>query len=216
MRNFNSQWHLNYSFISDIPPIVLHYPHGVFTGSYKQGISSCTLHFNDVCTYLGHVCLCGAGGYRIAQIALEHFASDNTPPEKDKFTLIGSKDNTITDVVAFILGCARRNDPKKNQYFINESIEAERREYFYQIAYHQSKKALQILYRKHLLVGNEYMDVLWEIEKALDKKPESVSENDKVTYRNTMIKMVRKVLLDEVPGLFELKEIAYPLQHLNV
>jgi len=51
--------------------------------------------------------------------------------------------------------------------FIDENIKANRREYHYQIAYPSNQKAVEIIYKKHLLVGNEHMDALWEIEKAL-------------------------------------------------
>ncbi|MBN2017783.1 MAG: hypothetical protein JW794_06640 [Candidatus Cloacimonetes bacterium] len=209
MKNICDPWHPDYDFVDEVEPIKLSYPHAVFTGSFKQGISSYSLSFRNVSSFLGHICLCGAGGYRITQLALEYINTDHTPLEKDRFTLISSKDNTISDVIAFILGCPRRNDSQKNQYFIDETIETKRREYIYRIEYHPLKKAVQILYRKHLLVGNEYMDELWEIEKALDKKPESVSKKDKIIYRTAMIKMVRNVLFDEVPGLFEVKEISY-------
>ena len=216
MKNIYSQWHSNYDFIYEIPPLILSYPHGIFTGSFKPGISSYELHFEDVCSFLGHVCLCGAGGYKIAQLALENLKKDDPILEKDKFSLISSRDHTISDVVAFILGCSRRNDLQKNQYFIDESIKANKREYHYQIAYHPNKKAVQIIYRKHLLIGNEQMDRLWKIELALDKDPGSVSDKDKKLYQNAMVSIVKDVLFDRVPGLFEVKEISYFYQPPNV
>ena len=216
MKNRNSQWHSNYDFIYEIPPLVLSYPHGVFTGSFKPGISSYELCFEDVCSFLGHVCLCGAGGYKLVQLALENLNNDSPILEKDKFTLISSRDHTISDVVAFILGCSRGKDKQKNQYFIDENIKANRREYYYQIAYPSNQKAVEIIYRKHLLVGNEHMDVLWEIEKALNKKPESVSDQDKKLYQNAMVTMVKDVLFDRKPGLFEVQKIFYPFFEMNI
>ena len=210
MKNINSQWHSNYDFIYEISPLVLSYPHGVFTGSFKPDISFYELNFTDVCSYLGHVCLCGAGGYKIAQLALENLKKDGPILEKDKFSLISSRDHTISDVVAFILGCSRRNDLQKNQYFIDESIKANKREYHYQIAYHPNKKAVHIIYRKHFLIVNEQMDRLWQVELALDNDPHSVSEADRKMYQDTMITMVKDVLWDRKPGLFEVQNISYP------
>ncbi|HHI88154.1 MAG TPA: hypothetical protein ENK03_04430, partial [Candidatus Cloacimonetes bacterium] len=117
---------------------------------------------------------------------------------------------TISDVVAFILGCSRRNDLQKNQYFIDDNIKANKREYHYQIAYHPNKKAVHIIYRKHLLIGNELMDRLWQIEIALDKEPNSVTGSDKKLYQDTMVSIVKDVLLDRKPGLFEVQSISYP------
>ena len=216
MKNINSQWHSNYDFIYEIPSLILSYPHGIFTGSFKPGVSFYKLRFEDVCSFLGHVCLCGAGGYKIAQLALENLKKDSSILEKDKFSLISSRDHTISDVVAFILGCSRRNDLQKNQYFIDDNIKANKREYHYQIAYPSIKKAVEIIYKKHLLVGNERMDVLWEIEKALDKKPETVSDQDKKLYQNAMVTMVKDVLFDRKPGLFEVQSISYPLFEMKV
>ncbi len=215
MKNKNSQWHSNYDFIYEIPPLILSYPHGVFTGSFKPGVSFYKLHFEDVCSFLGHVCLCGAGGYKIAQLAMENLKKDSPILEKDMFTLVSSRDHTVSDVVAFILGCSRRNDLQKNQYFIDESIEANKREYHYHIAYPPNKKAVEIIYRKHLLIGNEQMDRLWKIELALAKKPNSVTESDKKLYQDTMVSIVKDVLFDRVPGLFEVKEISYFYQLPN-
>ena len=210
MKNINSQWHSNYDFIYEIPSLILSYPHGIFTGSFKPGVSFYKLRFEDVCSFLGHVCLCGAGGYKIAQLALENLKKDSSILEKDKFSLISSRDHTISDVVAFILGCSRRNDLQKNQYFIDDNIKANKREYHYQIAYHPNKKAVHIIYRKHLLIGNELMDRLWQIEIALDKEPNSVTGSDKKLYQDTMVSIVKDVLLDRKPGLFEVQSISYP------
>ena len=143
MKKRNSQWHSNYDFIYEIPPLILSYPHGVFTDSFKPDVSSYELHFKDVCSFLEHVCLCRAGGS--------------------------------------------------------------------QIAYHPDKKAVHIIYRKHLLIGNELMDRLWQVELALDKEPNSVSETDKKLYRDTMVSIVKDVLLDRKSCLFEVNKISYPL-----
>ena len=183
----------------------------MFTDSFKPDVSSYELHFKDVCSFLGHVCLCGAGGYKIAQIVMENLRDNSPILEKNKFTLISSRDHTVSDVVAFILGCPRRNDVQKNQYFINESIETKKREYHYQIAYHPDKKAVHIIYRKHLLIGNDFMDRLWQVELALDKNPHSVTEADKKLYKDTMVSIVKDVLWDRKPGLFEVNKIYYPL-----
>ncbi len=216
MKNKNSQWHSNYDFIYEILPLILSYPHGVFTGSFKPGVSFYKLHFEDVCSFLGHVCLCGAGGYKIAQLAMENLKKDSPILEKDKFTIISSKDHTIGDVVAIILGCSRRNDLQKNKYLIDDSIKANKREYHYHIAYHPNKKAVQIIYRKHLLIGNEQMDKLWQIELALDKDPHSITESNKKLYHDAMIDLVKDVLLDRKPGLFEMQSIPYSLFEMNM
>ncbi|HEX37341.1 MAG TPA: hypothetical protein ENG70_00535 [Candidatus Cloacimonetes bacterium] len=208
MKIQKQKWHKDYNFIYDIEPLIFNYPHGVFTGSFSEGITTYQLSFEDVCTFLGHVCLCGAGGYKIVQHAINQL-SDSEVLERDQFMLQSSHDHTISDVAAFILGCPRRNDPKKNRYSIKPESTLERRVYRYKIGYEPSHKAVEILYHKHLIIGNDKMDELWKIEKALDTQPESVSENNKITYRNAMIKMVRNVLFDKVQGLFEIKEIAY-------
>ena len=63
-------WHEKYNFIYDIPPIIFHYDHGILAGSYPADRETTEVDFNDVSRFMGHVCLCGAGGYRIAQIAV--------------------------------------------------------------------------------------------------------------------------------------------------
>lgn len=203
MKNQKQKWHKDYNFIYDVEPLRFAYPHGVFTGSFRENITTCHLSFVDICAFLGHVCLCGAGGYRIAQQAIDKL-SNGVILEKDRFIIQSSHDHTISDVVAFILGCSRRNDPKKNRYFIKPDTTLDRRVYRYIIEYEPTHKAIEIIYRKHLLVGNEKMDDLWKIEKALDAQPESVSEQEKTIFRISMIEMVRNVLFDEIPDLFEI------------
>ena len=215
MKNQKQKWHIYYHFIYDVKPLIFHYPHGVLTGSFSEGVTTYLLSFDDVCAFLGHVCLCGAGGYRIAQLAIDQL-SDGVILEKDRFIIQSSHDHTISDVIAFILGCSRRNDPIKNRYFVKQDTLLERREYRYIIGYEPSHKAVEIIYRKHLIVGNKTMDELWEIEKALDTQPESVSEKEKTIFRNTMIEMVRKVLLDEIPDLFEITRTSYAFTNKNI
>jgi hypothetical protein len=212
-----SCWNQKYDYIYKIPAIRFHYDHGVLAGSYVPGHEITEVRFNDVCSFLGHVCLCGAGGYRISQIAGSLLSEDEQLLEKGELTLISSRDHSVSDVIAFVLGCARRNDPGQNQYFIDETIEAPKREYHYFIGYHSQKKAVHIIYRKHLLIGNEQMDRLWQVELAYDQNPQNVSPSDLRLYQDTMADMVREVLTGEKEGLFEAKLIDFDrfLLHLN-
>ena len=208
-KNSGSPWNEKYDFIYDIPPIVFHYHHGVLAGSYPPGQETAEVSFNDVSCYLGHVCLCGAGGYRVSQIATDLMKGTEESLERDEFTLISSRDHTVSDVIAYVLGCSRRNDPEKNHYFIDETINAPQRVYHYYIGYHPQKKAVHIVYNKHLLIGNELMDRLWKVELAFDKNPDSVNQADIILYQNTMADMVEEVLLDQKEGLFEVNPIEY-------
>jgi hypothetical protein len=117
--------------------------------------------------------------------------------------LISSRDHAVSDVIAFVLGCSRRNDPEINQYFVDETIEAPVREYHYFIGYHPQKKAIHVIYRKHLLIGNEQMDRLWQVESAYDKNPGDVSPVDLQLYRDSMAEMIKEVLKNDKSGLFE-------------
>ena len=204
-----SRWHRKYDFIYDLPAITFHYDHGVLAGSYEPERETTEIRFDDVSSYLSHVCLCGAGGFRISQIAGEALREDDAPLEKGDFLLISSRDHTVSDVIAYVLGCSRRNDPEKNQYFIDESIEAPRREYHYYIGYPLDKKAVHVIYRKHLLIGNELMDRLWQMELAYDCNPADVTPSDMKLYQDTMVEMVREVLTGKKEGLFEVESIDY-------
>ncbi|MGD8777448.1 MAG: FmdE family protein [Ignavibacteria bacterium] len=212
-----SRWNQKYDFINNIPAVTFHYDHGVLAGSYIPGRETTEVRFNDVSSYLGHVCLCGAGGYRISQLTENLLKEDEQLLEKGDFTLISSRDHTVSDVIAFVFGCTRRNDPGKNQYFIDETIETPKREYHYFIGYPPQKKAVHIIYRKHLLIGNEQMDRLWKVELAYDQNPADVSQSDLKLYRDTMVDMVKEVLTGQKEGLFEAKLIDYDefMSHLN-
>ncbi len=203
-----SPWNADYDFISQIPAISFHYDHGVLAGSYPPGKETTEVSYNDVSRYLGHVCLCGAGGYRVSQIAVDLIGGESVL-EKGEFTLISSRDHTISDVIAYTLGCIRRSDLKKNQYFVDPSIEAPRREYHYFIGYHPQKKAVHIIYRKHLLTGNDQMDRLWKIEQSFEEDPSTVTQADMELYQNTMLDLVKDVLLDRKEGVFEAELIDY-------
>jgi hypothetical protein len=208
-NNNESPWNEKYDFIYNIPPNIFHYHHGILAGSYPPGHETAEISFNDVSRYLGHVCLCGAGGYRISQIAADLIKENEESLEKDEFTLISSRDHTVSDVIAYVLGCSRRNDPEKNHYFIDETINAPKRVYHYYIGYHPQKKAVHIVYNKYLLIGNERMDRLWKVELAFDKDPDSVNQDDIKLYRDTMEDVVKEVLLGKKKGLFEVKPIEY-------
>ena len=204
-----SRWNKKYDFIYSIPAITFHYDHGILAGSYTPGQETTEVRFTDVSSYLGHVCLCGAGGYRISQIVVDILMDDRTVLEKGDFSLISSRDHTVSDVIAFVLGCTRRHDHEKNQYFIDATIETTRREYHYYIGYHPQKKAVHLIYRKHLLLGSEQMDRLWKVESAYDQNPEAVSPSDMELYQDTMVDMVTEVLTGQKEGMFEAQLIDY-------
>ena len=207
--NSELKWNNKYDFIHDIPPILFHYHHEVLAGSYPPGRETTEISFNDVSHFLGHVCLCGAGGYRVSQIATDLIKGTGKPLERDEFILISSRDHTVSDVIALILGCSRRNDPEKNQYFIDETIKTPKRVYHYYIGYHPQKKAVHIVYNKYLLIGNELMDRLWKVEVAFDKDPDSVNQADIKLFQDTMVDVVKEVLTGKKEGLFEAELIEY-------
>ncbi len=204
-----TRWNRRYDFIHDIQSITFHYHHGILAGSYPAGRETTYISFDDVSSYLGHVCLCGAGGFRIAQIAVNLLGGAEEPLERGDFTLISSRDHDVSDIIAYVLGCSRRNDPEKNRYFIDDGIKAPRREYHYYIGYHPLNKAVHIIYRKHLLIGNELMDKLWKVEIAYDKDPASASRADIELYQDMMFDIVRSVLADQKEGLFEAEQVDY-------
>ena len=195
--------------VADVPPITFHYDHGVLAGSYPGDKQTVAIEFDDVCSQLGHVCLCGAGGFRIAGKIVDAIQGDGPPLERDDFVLISGRDHSVSDVVAFVLGCTRRLDPAKNHYFIDDSITAPRREYHYYVTYAPTRKAVHVVYRKHLLIGHEKMDELWQIELAFDRDPSSVSAADVKRYREAMKQMVADVLHDNIPGLITVEPIPY-------
>jgi len=80
----------------------------------------------DVCNYLGHVCLCGAAGYKISEIAINMFKKPEETLEKGDFILISSRDHTISDVISFVLGCSRRNDPEKISILLIQRLKLQR------------------------------------------------------------------------------------------
>ena len=207
--NNESSWNEKYDFIYVVPPIIFHYHHGVLAGSYPPGQETAEISFNDVSCFLGHVCLCGAGGYRISQIVTDLMMEPGNPLEREGFTLISSRDHTVSDVIAYVLGCSRRDDPEKNHYFIDDSINTPKRVYHYYIGYHAQKKAVRIVYNKHLLIGNELMDRLWKVELAFDEDPDSVDKDDMKLYQDTMVDMVEEVLRGQEKGLFEVEPIEY-------
>ena len=204
-----SDWNQNYDYIYAIPPLSFYYDHGVLAGSYPLGKDYTEISFNDVSRFLGHVCLCGAGGFRISQIALNVLGKGEKRLERGEFTLISSNDHTVSDVIAYVLGCSKRKKPENNTYFVDETIKNPRREYQYYVAYRPAKTAVHVTYRKHLLIGNEAMDKLWKIELAYESDPESVAQADEKLYQDNMRKMVREVLLGNMAGLIEAERISY-------
>ncbi|MBN2563775.1 MAG: hypothetical protein JXQ75_22890 [Phycisphaerae bacterium] len=165
--------------------------------------------FEDVCACLGHVRLCGAGGYKIAELAVDTLRRGREPLERGDFILISSKDHTVSDVIAFVLGCDRRADVGRSSYFIDESIQLPKREYHYYVGYPPAKAAVHVVYRKHLLLGNEEMDRLWRIERAFEENRDSVGTAEIELYRGAMETIVRGVLFERASGLITARVIPY-------
>ena len=205
----SNRWHGKYMYVKTLPPITFHYDHGVLAGSYPNQQETIQVRFNDVCAYLGHVCLCGAGGYKIAELAVDTIQQDSAPLERGDFILISGKDHTVSDVIAAVLGCERRADIDKNRYFIDESIKTPKREYHYYIAYPAKKLAVHIVYQKHLLIGNEEMDKLWDIECAFENNRDSVDAVEIKSYRTKMAMMIADVFTERVYGLITASIVPY-------
>ena len=209
LANAPSRWHADHASAIAVPPIEFHYDHGVLAGSYPDGVETVSVRFEDVCAQLGHVCLCGAGGFQVARNVVDALRHDDDPLERGDFMLISARDHTVSDVIAMVLGCDRRADAGRSQYFIDDSIKAPPREYNYYIAYPPTQEAVHVLYRKHLLMGHDEMNSLWKIELAFEDDPGSVSASDVDRYSQAMRKMVRDVLFDRVPGLITVEPMAY-------
>ena len=203
------RWHEKHAYVRDVPPIVFHYDHGELAGSYPDGVETVAVEFDDVCAQLGHVCLCGAGGFRIADDIVAALRAGGPPLERGDFVLISGRDHTVSDVIAFVLGCVRRNAADRNQYFIDASIKPPKREYHYYVAYPPAQTAVRVIYRKHLLIGNEKMDQLWQIELAFEHTPSEVSDEDINRYREAMLQMVQDALFNRIPNLVTVERIPY-------
>lgn len=208
-NEFKNIWNDKFDFIYNIPPIVFHYYHGILSGSYPSKKETIEIHFEDVCKYLGHICLCGAGGYKISEIAINSLNNTDSFLERGEFLFITSKENTVSDVVAYILGCTRRESTERNQYFVDTTIQAPKREYHYYIGYPPERKAVHIIYRKHLLIGNQLMDSLWKIELAYEDNPHSVNQSEIEIYQNALYNMIKDVLFDKKKEAFEVEQIKY-------
>ncbi len=205
----SGRWHDKYAYVDTIPPIIFNYDHGVLAGSYPGKRETMQIRFSDVCAHLGHVCLCGAGGYKIAELAVDTIRGNHEILERGDFILLSSKDHTVSDVVAMVIGCRRRSDVGKNQYFIDGSIKSARREYHYYVGYPPAKAAVHIVYRKHLLLGHQEMDRLWKIECAFEDDRRSVDEKQIQLYSSSMEAMVRNVLFGRINGLISARIIPY-------
>ncbi|MBU4445364.1 MAG: hypothetical protein L6422_10020 [Candidatus Marinimicrobia bacterium] len=204
------RWNKKYEYIQDIKPIVFHYDHGVLGGSYTEGIETVEMRFDDVCAYLGHVCLCGAGGYRIAALVIDSLYRDYGIPERGEFVLISSRDHTISDVIAYCFGLTRRQKKVKSSYFIDDTIETPRREYHYFIGSKETNRAFHVIYKKHRSIGHAAMDSLWKIEQQYEINPESVSESDMEKYSKAIEWTVRDVITGKRDSdLFEIKRVSY-------
>jgi hypothetical protein len=209
LANTPNRWHADYASAIAVPPIEFHYDHGVLAGSYPDDVETVAICFEDVCAQLGHVCLCGAGGFRIARDIVAALCPDGVPPERGEFVLISGRDHSVSDVIAFVLGCPRRAAAARSQYLIDDSIDAPRREYHYFVGYPPAHTAVHVVYRKHLLVGHDEMDKLWAIELAFERDPGSVSPADVHRYRRAMVTMVHDVLFCRVPGLITVEQLEY-------
>ena len=61
------------------------------------------------------------------------------------------------------------------------------------------------------------MDRLWKVELAFDRNPAEVDPSEVKLYQDTMVSMVREVLLGQKEGLIEAHPVDYSIfmVHLN-
>lgn len=209
MPEGQSKW--KQKFYDEVEPIKLRDPLAIFLGAMDEK-EVFVFTYPDAVKLAGHSCPAVSGAYKITQKALKALYKNEMPQRGEiKVTVLGAPadgaNGPMAQVISFITGAAtdtgfgglggkfeRANklvfDIKKEEFgaFIFQRED--------------SGKAVKVKYHPELLPQSEDMSEYFM--KCLSGK---ATEKDKEIFIDMWQSKVKKVLLEEVKGLFEVEEL---------
>jgi len=145
--------------------------------------------FDDAAHMVGQPCTCAAAGFRIAQIGLRQLGEPM--PARGELFLAASRDHAVSDVVAYLLGAARRVDPKRTAFVIDPSLSDSPDRWCFVVGDPEHRRAAQITFHKARLMPEPLRSHLRRVEQRAERGAASAA--DRRQFRAAMTKLVRQL-----------------------
>ena len=209
MPEGQSKW--KQKFYEEVEPIKLRDPLAIFLGAMDEE-ELLVFTYPDAIKLAGHSCPAVSGAYKITQKALKALYKDEIPVRGEmKVTVLGSPtdgaNGPMAQLISFITGAATETGfgglgGKFER--VNKLIFDTRNEEFGAFIFEREDtgKKVKIKYHPEILPQPEEMSDYFM--KCLAGK---AADKDKETFINMWQSKVKKVLFEEVAGLFEIEEI---------
>ncbi len=209
MPEGQSKW--KQKFYDEVEPIKLRDPLAIFLGAMDEK-ELFVFTYPDAVKLAGHSCPAVSGAYKITQKALKALYKNELPIRGEiKVTVLGAPtdgaNGPMAQVISFITGAAGDTGfgglggkfERANKLIFDTKYE-EFGSFIFQRE--DSGKAVKVKYHPELLPQSEDMSEYFM--KCLSGK---ATEKDKEIFIDMWQSKVKKVLLEEVKGLFEVEEL---------
>lgn len=191
----------------EVEPIKIKDPLSVLVGSTRPGEEIFEIGLTDVGMYIGHICPCVAGAYRVTQLALE-LLYKNELPERGGIRVAANSPSAALDVASYITGarsfygCEERH---RGDLAVDRSLESNSEDMIVTFQRKDTDEAVKVVFHKSILCSQEEKAAEETVkEKIMEGE---ATEEEVEWFWKTKQKEVKLILFNPPVGLFEVERL---------
>jgi len=171
-----------------VPPLELPRP---AEARLLTGRETIRLRFQDAALVTGQPCLCVAGGFEVVRLALPLLTGpDGRLPARGEIGLVASRDHAVADVVAFLVGAVRREDPGRSTMRLDPTLSPRPGTWVFVLVAPGTERAARVTWDRTALWTEDERRRL----AAIEKRAEHATPAERRRFREAMAHLVRAAL----------------------
>lgn len=195
-------------FYSEVKPIKIRDPLSVVVGSTKPGDEIFEIGLTDVGMYIGHICPCVAGAYRLTQLGLDAIYEKEFPV-RGNIRVAANSPSAVLDVASYITGARSFygcDEVHRGDLAVDENLEARKGDIVVIFQRKDTGRAVKVVFHKSVLCPPENMSP----EKTVKEKimEGEATQEEAEWFWKTEQEKVKQILFNPPSGLFEVEKLS--------
>ncbi len=194
-------------FYFEVEPIKIKEPMAVVVGSTRPGEEIFEINLTDVGMYMGHICPCVAGAYKLTKLGLEALYESEVP-ERGNIRVVANSPSAVLDVASYITGarsfygCEERH---RGDLAVDENLEARKGDIAVIFQRKDTGKTVRVVFHKSILCSPEKKS----LEKVVKEKIVlgEATEEEAERFWKSEQEEAKRILFNPASGLFEVEEL---------